>query len=512
MSNIALQIERLTAGNVPTEANVVFETIVYSAGNISYNNITGVITFNEPGRYFVNWWVATQAISSNNGIVFSLSSSQGDFLEGNSPSKTDVVPGVGIIDVIAAPVTLSLVNTSNALVYYSAIVPVKATLVIIEDDIPEIGPIGSTGPTGATGATGPGGGTTGDTGPTGATGATGDTGPTGPTGTTGAIGDTGPTGAPGGATGNTGPTGATGDTGNTGSTGPAGETGPTGETGSTGVTGPTGLTGVTGPTGATGPTGTTGSTGATGPTGPTGATGATGTFEPNPFAVYVQAGAVGGNGTQASPFGTIQQGVAAVSPTGTVHILGGTYPVTATITINKAGVTLKGYPSTLVQLQAAVILFLVTGSGITIDGLTITSDNPYAVEFIQLAGTNHKLVNNVIYGPPQAGPSTGWVVNRGFLTQSNVVNLIAQDNILYSLRQSAYFNPNSTGHIVNNVVYNSRGFVVDQAIFVFSGNSWGSPENAVDIALLVGTITGPPYDPLTDLSTNNSDASISDQR
>jgi hypothetical protein len=473
MSNIALQIELLTAGSVATGANVIFDTTVYSSGNISYNGLTGVITFNEPGRYFVSWWVAIQSISSASGVVFSLSSSQGDFLEGNSPSKIGVIPGVGIIDVIAAPVTLSLLNASNALVYYSSIVPVTATLVIIEDDVPEIGP------TGATGATGAGGGSTGDTGPTGTTGATGDTGATGQTGATGAIGDTGPTGAPGGAIGNTGSTGETGSTGATGSTGP------------------------TGPTGATG---------ATGATGPTGATGATGTFEPNPFAVYVQAGAVGGNGTQASPFGTIQQGVTAVSPTGTVHILGGTYPITSTITINKAGVTLKGYPSTLVQLQAAVILFLVTGSGITIDGLTITSDNPYAVEFIQLAGTNHKLVNNVIFGPPQAGPSTGWVVNRGFLTQSNVVNLIAQENILYSLRQPAYFNPNSTGHIINNVVYNSRGFVVDRAVFVFSGNSWGSPENAVDIALLVGTITGPPYDPLTDLSTNNSDASISDQR
>jgi hypothetical protein len=204
--------------------------------------------------------------------------------------------------------------------------------------------------------------------------------------------------------------------------------------------------------------------------------------------------------------------VTAVSPTGTVHILGGTYPITSQIVINKAGVTIKGYPNTLVILQAAVILFLVTGSGVTIDGLTITSDNPYAVEFIQLAGTDHKLVNNVIFGPPQTGPSTGWVVNRGFLTQGNVVDLIVQDNIFYSLRQPAYLNPNSTGHIVDNVVYNTRGFVVDQAIFVFSGNSWGIPENAVDIALLVGTITGPPYDPLTALSNNNSVATISDQR
>ncbi|EGO65094.1 hypothetical protein ALO_04573 [Acetonema longum DSM 6540] len=174
--------------------------------------------------------------------------------------------------------------------------------------------------------------------------------------------------------------------------------------------------------------------------------------------------------------------------------------------------TLQGYPSTLIELQAAVIPFLVTGSGVTLDGLTITSNNPYAVEFIQFAGTDHKLSNNVIFGPPQAGPSTDWVVNRGFLTQSNVVDLIVQNNIFYFLRQPAYLNPNSTGHIIYNVVYNTRGFVIDRAIFVLSGNSWGSPENAVDIALLVGTITGPPYDPLTDLAANNSDASISDQR
>ena len=65
---------------------------------------------------------------------------------------------------------------------------------------------------------------------------------------------------------------------------------------------------------------------------------------------------------------------------------------------------------------------------------------------------------------------------------------------------------------MDNVVYNTRGFVVDQAVFVFSGNSWGIPENAVDIALLAGTITGAPYDPLTALIESNSNATISDQR
>ena len=65
---------------------------------------------------------------------------------------------------------------------------------------------------------------------------------------------------------------------------------------------------------------------------------------------------------------------------------------------------------------------------------------------------------------------------------------------------------------MDNVVYNTRGYVVDQAEFLFSGNSLGIPENAVDIALLAGTKTGAPYDPLTALSSSNSDATISDQR
>ncbi|WP_277345848.1 hypothetical protein [Paenibacillus sp. HB172176] len=451
MSDILLQLELLSSGTVNTGSNIVFDTIVYSSGNISYNVVTGVITFNEAGRYVLNWWVSTQSSFSTNGAVFALSSSQGDFLEGSSPIKTGVVPGLGVIEVSAAPVTLSLVNASTAAVFLPTFIPLKASLVIVQDDVSVPGPTGPTGPAGATGPTGP-------------------TGPVGPTGADGATGPTGPSGGP------------------AGPTGPEGATGPTGANGATGATGPTGADGATGPTGPTG------------------------TFEPNPFDVYVLEGAVGGDGTQANPFGTIQQGVTAVSPTGTVHVLGGTYPITSQITINKAGVTIQGYPNTLISLQSAVIAFLVTGDGITIDGLTITSDNPYAVEFIQLSGTNHLLVNNVIYGPPQAGPSTGWVVNRGFVTQSNVVNLIVRDNIFYSMRQPAYLNPNSQGHIINNIVYNTRGFVVDGAVFVFSGNSWGSPVNAVDIALLVGTVSGPPYDPLTDLAANNNDASISDQR
>ena len=57
-----------------------------------------------------------------------------------------------------------------------------------------------------------------------------------------------------------------------------------------------------------------------------------------------------------------------------------------------------------------------------------------------------------------------------------------------------------------------REAVVDRAIFLFSGNSWGLPANAVDIALLSGKLTGAPYDPLSALEASNSSATVSDQR
>ena len=304
MSNIALQIERQAAGSVVNGANVVFDTTQYIAGNVTYNSATGIITFLEAGRYSINWWVALQSVSAANAI-FAVTSSQGDFLEGNSPLKTTEVVGLSIVNIAAAPATVSLVNASGGTAYYASGIPVKTTLVVVEDDIvPPAGPTGPTGPVGPTGDTGPIGptGITGPIGPTGATGPVGPTGATGPIGPTGATGPVGPTGATGpiGPTGDTGPIGSAGDTGPTGPTGFTGPIGPTGDTGPIGPTGPTGFTGptgdgATGPTGDIGPTGPTGFTGPIGPTGdtgpigPTGPTGFTGPIGPTPLLLGLQA-------------------------------------------------------------------------------------------------------------------------------------------------------------------------------------------------------------------------------
>lgn len=232
----------------------------------------------------------------------------------------------------------------------------------------------------------------------------------------------------------------------------------------------------------------------------------------DPNNIYVSAGAIGGNGSIANPFGSIPEGITAVNAGGIVHILSGTYPITSQIVVNKTGITLLGEPGTLLLLQADIIAILVTAENTTINRLTITSNIPYAKEFIQIGGTNTSIINNTLYGPEQALPMANWIVNRALVPQGGI-NFTVVGNTFFSLRTGIYINPNVTGEINNNVVYNTKGaFLVDQAFTTFLGNSWGVPPNEVDIALFAGTTTGPPYDNLAALSAANNNATISDQR
>ena len=72
MADISLQLELISDAPIASGSNVLFDNLVLSNGNIAYNGTTGVITINEPGRYLINWWVATQASASVIGAVFAL--------------------------------------------------------------------------------------------------------------------------------------------------------------------------------------------------------------------------------------------------------------------------------------------------------------------------------------------------------------------------------------------------------------------------------------------------------
>lgn len=159
----AFYVNKLTTGMVAASANVMFENVIYSSGAaITYDPMTGIFAISEPGQYYLDWWVTTQASAASNGATFTLSSSQGDSIESVSPLKNGQVGGTGVIEIIAAPATLMLMNANAAPFFYSALAPVTAAMRIMRVD-DEQGPTGPTGPTGPAGDTGP----IGVTGPTG---------------------------------------------------------------------------------------------------------------------------------------------------------------------------------------------------------------------------------------------------------------------------------------------------------------------------------------------------------
>ena len=146
MGQTALQIILRSSAVIAPDEQVIFNDIKYTAGNVSYNPVTGELVLLSAGRYVIDWWLAVQSSPSTNGASFALESSQGDLIEGNSPIKTDEVYGIGIIDVAAAPVTVVLKSIATAPMYLSTVVPLQGTLVLLEDVL--AGPTGPTGPDG----------------------------------------------------------------------------------------------------------------------------------------------------------------------------------------------------------------------------------------------------------------------------------------------------------------------------------------------------------------------------
>ncbi|MGL5381681.1 hypothetical protein [Clostridium sp.] len=281
---------------------VIFNNEIISyASSISYNKLNGLFTISKPGRYFINWWIATQTVLGHSAVGLAIIGkhvNDSDFIVIRSTTaiKTGQISGTAILDVQEGkfPYEFSLINItgiyelygendeslspwqppsnvdddvkSKYAILYAEYTKIKAGISIVELALQ--GPSGETGEKGDTGSTGA-------TGPTGEKGDIGSTGSTGPTGEKGDVGSTGATGEKGdiGLTGSTGPTGEKGDIGSTGATGPTGEKG---DVGSTGATGPTGEKGDVGSTGATGPTGEKGDIGLTGSTGSTGEKGDSG--------------------------------------------------------------------------------------------------------------------------------------------------------------------------------------------------------------------------------------------
>ena len=112
------------------------------------------------------------------------------------------------------------------------------------------------------------------------------------------------------------------------------------------------------------------------------------TIDPNN--IYVSAGTSGGDGSRANPFGTIEEGINAVNPSGTVHVIEGTYNIETQLVISKS-LTLQGEDNPLPQI--------IFGTENTLDGLVIQADN-VTVDGLHLISNRTLTGSNAVFSVP----------------------------------------------------------------------------------------------------------------
>jgi len=123
-------MQRTASGTVTSTGNVLFNSTILNSGDITYNAVTGDITFHTVGKYNINWFVVTQTTGSqNNFVAFAVNTPTQSYM-GNAPQKTSEVYGEVFINVETVPYTIQLKNVSGGVAYLSSVVPIKANICI----------------------------------------------------------------------------------------------------------------------------------------------------------------------------------------------------------------------------------------------------------------------------------------------------------------------------------------------------------------------------------------------
>jgi hypothetical protein len=116
---------------VPVNDTLMFDTVVSSDGfSISYNMTTGVLTFNDAGYYFIDWYVAPQFGLTIDGSNWAIRTSiSGRTIIGSSHTRVSTTVGFAIINA-AAGETARLINVSSGALTLSEAVQSKAALIV----------------------------------------------------------------------------------------------------------------------------------------------------------------------------------------------------------------------------------------------------------------------------------------------------------------------------------------------------------------------------------------------
>lgn len=194
-------------------------------------------------------------------------------------------------------------------------------------------------------------------------------------------------------------------------------------------------------------------------------------------------------GTDGTSEMSLQAAVDAAPAGATIELTEGTFKPQATTRVFEP-LTITGRPGTVIQAEAPLNNVFELRAAATLEGLTFFKADKAKSDLVWIISEGVTIRDNTFHGQFADGEEE---VTRAMVISGNSFDLEITGNTIYALRQPAYINGPSTGRIADNVVYGTRGWVIDGADMTFEGNRWSLEEGGAsgnfgcDIAILKDT-------------------------